>query len=108
MSPSLPSAILISVVRYRFYTLVDWSRCVDLEPDVLVRELRDVIQRLIDRDAVELPADAKLHLTNEIIQEVTELGYDALMDLRSRLNPNVPLSTRVNSFMKNTLLKAGR
>ena len=91
MTEQLPDEILTAAVRFKFYTIIDWGRCQDLEASVLENELNAVINNLILINAPELSPCSAQQLRNQIIHEVQSLGYDNLAKLGLRLKPKVSL-----------------
>ena len=108
MPKKIPDSILVAAVRYKVYTIVDWSRCPELNESVdsLDRELAALIKRIISADAPELQSTAREKLTDDILMEIRELGYNDLINLRSRLKPKIPISSRVSTWIRGVLLRS--
>ena len=103
MPTQLPSTILTAAVRHKFYTIVDWTRCADLEKSVLERELAAVIEHVISADAPELQPVQRKELTAEILTETQELGFSELVSLRSRLKPEFSIVEQISNWLRQTL-----
>ena len=106
MPKKFPNAILIAAVRCKFYTVIDWTRCSNLDRGILESELTAVIKHVISVDAPELQPVERETLTAEILKEVRELDCNELIQLRSRLKPKVSVLNRVSNWIQSALQRS--
>ena len=106
MPKKFPNAILIAAVRCKFYTVIDWTRCSNLDRGILERELTAVIKHVISVDAPELQPVERETLSAEILKEVRELDCNELIQLRSRLKPKVSVLNRVSNWIQSALQRS--
>ena len=87
MNNSIPQHMYATLVRHQFYTKIDWEMCELMDEQSLEREFRSVIGVLIDSDACELPAQAKLELEESIIRDVQVFGFAKMSEYSATLSP---------------------
>ncbi len=91
------------MVRHRFYSWVDWTKCSAMEKEVLEPELVAVIEACIDEFAPEFPESKRTELAKDVIAEIRQHGCTSMLEYAKRLNPPIPLHEKIGQIIKNKL-----
>ena len=99
MNINLPDDLLVTLVRHKFYSAIDYEKCEMLESQLIEKNFRVVVKHLCAHYAKELPESEKSRLEEELISEFREFGFESMSVYMKRLKPHLSIRQRAIEWL---------